>query len=256
MTDFDREVSERISTYSNNTELRTVADDFMEISANAKYSYNFRWLGQPIIQYPQDIVAVQEIIWRTRPDLIIETGIARGGSLILSASMLAMLDMCDAIESESGLDPRFSFRRVLGVDIDIRIHNRKAIEEHPMNSRIQMIEGSSIATNVIDEVKEIASKYQSVLVFLDSNHTHEHVFAELTAYAPLVNVGSYCIVYDTAIEDMPAKMFADRPWGPGNSPKTAVWEYLKEHTEFEVDKNIQDNLLITVVPDGYLKRRR
>tara|TARA_B100000686_G_scaffold353453_1_gene459147 strand:- start:1972 stop:2742 length:771 start_codon:yes stop_codon:yes gene_type:complete len=256
MTNFDREVSERISTYSNNTELRTVADDFMEISANAKYSYNFRWLGRPIIQYPQDIVAVQEIIWRTRPDLIIETGIARGGSLILSASMLAMLDMCDAIESGSEFDPRFSFRRVLGVDIDIRIHNRKAIEGHPMNSRIQMIEGSSIATNVIDQVKEIASKYKSVLVFLDSNHTHEHVFAELTAYAPLVNVGSYCIVYDTAIEDMPAKMFADRPWGPGNSPKTAVWEYLKEHTEFEIDKNIQDNLLITVVPDGYLKRRR
>jgi len=256
MADFDMEVSDRISTYSSNTELRAAAREFMEISADAKYSYNFRWLGRPIIQHPQDIVAVQEIIWRTRPDLIIETGIARGGSLILSASMLAMLDMSDAIESGSELDPRSSFRRVLGVDIDIRAHNRKAIERHPMSSRIQMIEGSSIATNVIDEVKEIASGYKSVLVFLDSNHTHEHVFAELTAYAPLIKVGSYCIVFDTAIEDMPGNMFQDRPWGPGNSPKTAVREYLKEHPEFEVDKNIQDKLLITVVPDGYLRRSR
>jgi cephalosporin hydroxylase/methionyl-tRNA formyltransferase len=227
------------------------------IRANAhKYSYHFEWLGRPIIQYPQDIVAMQELIWQIKPDLIIETGIAHGGSLILSASMLALLDMCDAIEAGQMLDPRTSRRKVLGIDIEIRPHNRAAIEAHPMASRIQMIEGSSIAPEVIAQVKAIAQGYERVLVCLDSNHTHDHVLAELEAYAPLVSVGSYCVVFDTIIEDMPPGSFPDRPWDKGNNPKTAVWEYLKTHPEFEIDKSIQHKLLITVAPDGYLKRVR
>jgi cephalosporin hydroxylase len=200
------------------------------------------------------MVAMQELIWKIKPDLIIETGVAHGGSLILNASMLALLDITEAIESGTTMNPRESMRKVLGIDIDIRAHNRAAIEAHSMASRIQMIQGSSIAPEVIDQVKKVAQDYKRILVSLDSNHTHEHVLAELEAYAPLVSLGSYCMVFDTLIEDMPADMFPDRPWGPGNNPKTAVWEYLKFHPEFEIDKSIQNKLLITVAPDGYLKR--
>lgn len=219
-----------------------------------KYSYHFDWLGRPIIQFPQDIIAMQELIWQIKPDLIIETGIAHGGSLIFSASMLALLDMVDAIDKGTVMDPGQSHRKVLGVDIDIRAHNREAIEAHPMASRIQMIQGSSIAPDIIRQVQDIAKDYQRILVCLDSNHTHAHVLAELEAYAPLTSVGSYCVVFDTIVEEMPKDMFPDRPWGPGDNPKTAVWEYLKTHPEFEIDKSIQHKLLITVAPDGYLKR--
>jgi cephalosporin hydroxylase len=227
---------------------------FFNESFAHKYPYNFEFLGRPIIQYPQDMVAMQELIWEVKPDLIIETGIAHGGSLIMSASMLALLDMCEAIEAGAVMDPKNSKRKVLGLDIDIRQHNREAIEAHPMSSRIQMIQGSSIAPEVIQQVKAVAKNYQNVLVCLDSNHTHDHVLAELEAYAPLTSVGSYCVVFDTIVEDMPKAMFPDRPWGPGDTPKTAVWEYLKTHTEFEIDKRIDHKLLISVAPDGYLKR--
>jgi cephalosporin hydroxylase len=197
---------------------------------------------------------MQELIWSVKPDLIIETGIAHGGSLVFSASMLALLDMTDAIEAGNTFDPGKSHRRVLGIDIDVRAHNRTAIETHPMASRIQMIQGSSVAREVVAQVHQIAAGYQRVLVCLDSNHTHEHVLAELQAYAPLTSVDSYCVVFDTIIEDMPVDMFPDRPWGPGDNPKTAVREYLSTHPEFEIDKSIQSKLLITVAPDGYLRR--
>jgi cephalosporin hydroxylase len=170
--------------------------------------------------------------------------------------MLAMLDMCEAIEAGVTLDPKISRRKVLGIDIDIRAHNREAIEAHPMASRIQMIQGSSTAPEVIDQVKEVAKGYKCILVLLDSNHTHEHVLAEQEAYAPLTSKGSYCVAFDTIIEDLPGEMFPDRPWAPGDNPKTAVWEYLSNHTDFEIDKSIQHKLLITVAPDGYLKRVR
>jgi len=235
-------------------EARPLTSAWMNFAQANKYSYQFDWLSRPIIQYPQDIVAMQELIWQIKPDLIIETGIAHGGSLIFSASMLALLDYCEAVEKDKALEPAKSQRKVLGLDIDIRAHNREAIEAHPLFNKIDMIEGSSIAEDVIACVHEIAKGYERILVCLDSNHTHDHVLAELEAYAPLVSVGSYCAVFDTVIEDMPADMFPDRPWGPGNNPKTAVWEYLKTHSEFEIDKSIQHKLLITVAPDGYLKR--
>lgn len=245
----------RIAKNATNTDLVRSTQGFLRESILPRYSYNFSWMNRPIIQYPQDIVAVQELVWQIKPDLIIETGIAHGGSLVMSASMLALLDLCDGIESGSVIDPKRSKRKVLGVDIDIRPHNRAAIEAHPMASRIQMIQGSSIDPGVIAKVHAIAANYSRVLVCLDSNHTHEHVLAELKAYAPLTSVGSYCVVFDTIIEDMPAEMFPDRPWAPGNNPKTAVWEYIKTHPEFEVDKKIQQKLLITVAPDGYLVRK-
>jgi len=251
---FKRECLAEVEDAGSDAIMLTATRDWVNNANRLKYSYHFESLGRPIIQYPQDMVAMQELIWQVKPDLIIETGIAHGGSLILNASMLALLDMCEAIESGSTLNPKQSSRKVLGIDIDIRAHNRSAIEAHPMASRIQMIEGSSIAPEIIEQVNSIAKDFKRVLVCLDSNHTHDHVLAELDAYAPLTSVGSYCVVFDTIVEDMPADMFPNRPWGPGNNPKTAVWEYLKTHPEFEIDKSIQHKLLITVAPDGYLKR--
>lgn len=256
MNKFENEVKDRILCNGNNADLRSAARAFSVESLSSKYSYNFSFLGRPIIQYPQDMVAMQELIWAVRPDLIIETGIAHGGSLIMSASMLALLDICDAMEAGSIFDPKESNRKVLGLDIDIRKHNLEAIEAHPMSSRIQMIQGSSIAPEVINQVKAVANNYQRVLVCLDSNHTHDHVLAELQAYAPLTSIDSYCVVFDTIVEEMPKEMFPDRQWGPGNNPKTAVWKYLEAHNEFEIDKSIDGKLMISVAPDGYLKRVR
>ena len=256
MKDFEKEVAARLAAATSNKVLKAASREFLLSTIEAHYSYNFSWQGRPIIQYPQDILAMQELIWKVRPDLIIETGIAHGGSLIFSASMLAQLDLCDAIESGEKLDPRASKRRVLGVDIDIRAHNRNAIEAHPMASRIEMIQGSSITPETIEKVSAFASKYSRVMVCLDSNHTYKHVLEELKAYAPLTSVGSYCVVFDTIVEDLPNEMFPERPWGPGDNPKTAVWEYLKTNNEFEIDKSIEAKLQITVAPDGYLKRLR
>jgi cephalosporin hydroxylase len=254
MTKFKVEVAERVADLATNAELQTIALAFMCASTKPKYSYNFTWQDRPIIQYPQDIVAMQELIWKVKPDLIIETGIAHGGSLIFNASLLALLDLCDAIESGTSINPAQSARRVLGIDIDIRSHNRLAIEKHPMSSRIQMIEGSSINPLIIEQVSSIAKNYKRILVCLDSNHTHSHVLAELEAYARLTSVGSYCVVFDTIVADMPLDTYPDRPWGPDNNPKMAVHDFLKSHDEFEIDKSIPNQLLITVAPDGYLKR--
>jgi cephalosporin hydroxylase len=243
---FKNECSEEIVVQGGDRQLSQVTREWMKQVSSCKYSYHFEWLGRPIIQYPQDIIAMQEIIWAVQPDLIIETGVAHGGSLIFSASMLELNAACGGPQNAE----------VLGLDIDIRTHNREAIEAHPMAKRISMIQGSSVATEIIEQVKAKAASKQRVLVCLDSNHTHGHVFAELEAYAPLTSVGSYCVVFDTIIEDLPARMFPDRPWGLGNNPKTAVWEYLKTHPEFEIDKRIDHKLLISVAPDGYLKRLR
>lgn len=253
---FREQVQANIDGLGRDRDMQDLSRIWLRDTLKHRYTYNFSWLGRPIIQYPQDMVAMQELIWSVKPDLIIETGIAHGGSLIFSASMLAQLDMCDAIEAGISFDPKESPRKVLGVDIDIRAHNRAAIEAHPMSSRIQMIQGSSVAPEIVAQVRQVASGYSRVLVCLDSNHTHEHVLAELEAYAPLASVGSYCVVFDTIVEDLPAEMFPDRPWGPGDNPKTAVWEYLKAHPEFEIDRNIDHKLLISVAPDGYLKRVR
>lgn len=251
-------VANNLQALASDHELSRLTAEWFNRSALSGYSYNFEWLGRPIIQYPQDMVALQEIIWRIKPDTVIETGIAHGGSLILSASILALLDLCEAIAEGTPLDPSASQRRVIGVDIDIRAHNRDAIEAHPLSRYITTIEGSSTEASTIEKVRDaMGSNYGgSTLVCLDSNHTHEHVLAELEAYAPLVTPGSYCIVFDTVIEDMSNEMFPDRPWGPGNNPKTAVWEFLRSHPEFEIDRELENKLQITVAPDGFLRRTR
>jgi len=246
MKPFDEEVEERIAANGRNAALRQAADAFLRESIEPKYSYNFSWLGRPIIQYPQDMVAMQELVWAVQPDLIVETGIAHGGSLIMYASLLELNAACGGPPDA----------RVVGVDIDIRAHNRAAIEAHPMVKRITMIEGSSVDPAVVEQVGDAAASRQRVLVCLDSNHTHAHVLAELEAYAPMTSVGSYCVVFDTLIEDLPAGMFPDRPWDPGNNPKTAVHEYLTSHPEFEIDRRVEDKLMISVAQGGYLKRVR
>jgi len=253
---FRKECADEVRLQAADDKLRQLSGEWIIAANQHKYSYHYELMGRPIIQYPQDIVAMQELIWKTKPDLIIETGIAHGGSLVLSASMLAILDLCEAIETGGIINPSLSRRKVLGVDIDIRAHNRAAIEAHPMASRIQMIQGSSIAPEIIGEVHSVAANYRRVLVILDSNHTHEHVLAELAAYAPLASLGSYCVVMDTVVEELPEELFPDRPWGPGNNPKTAVREYLETHAEFEIDEAIDNKLLISVAPEGYLKRIR
>ena len=230
------------------------SSSWLEESMRKKYVYNFDWLDRPIIQYPQDMIAIQELIWKTRPDVVIETGIAHGGSLILSASVLALLDLSDAKNAGTTLDPKKPNRYVIGVDIDIREHNRNAIEEHALSDRIQMIEGSSVDKNTIEKVKELIKPHSRVMVCLDSMHSHNHVLSELHAYAPLVTDGCYCVVFDTFVEDMPDDLFPDRPWSKGDNPKTAVHEFLEGNQDYLIDKSIEDKLLVTVAPDGYLRK--
>jgi cephalosporin hydroxylase len=252
---FELERRDRLASYAQDQAFLSQSRDWLQASMQRKYVYNFDWMGRPIIQYPQDIMLVQELIMRVRPDVVIETGIAHGGSLVLSASMLALLDMADAIETGTVMDPRHSKRRVIGVDIDIRPHNRAAIEAHPMASRIRMVQGSSVAPDVVAQVHELSAGARSVLVFLDSMHTHDHVLAELDAYGPLVTPGSYCVAFDTFVDDMPEGFFSDRPWDVGNNPKTAVRQWLAGHPEFEIDSQMQHKLMVTVAPDGILRRR-
>jgi cephalosporin hydroxylase len=240
--EYRAEKMQRIGSFGRDEEFRELSSRFRSMALERKYMNNFSWLGRPLIQLPMDAMAMQEIIWAVQPDLIVETGIAHGGSLALSASMLEMIGG----EGE-----------VLGIDIEIRPHNRLAIESHPLARRIGLIEGSSIDPAVVAQVHERARGKQRVLVCLDSNHTHEHVLAELRAYAPLVTVGSYCVVFDTFVEDMPEDyVWTDRPWGKGNNPKTAIWEWIKDHPEFEIDRSVEDKILVTSAPDGFLRRVR
>jgi cephalosporin hydroxylase len=221
-------------------EIKRLGRGLFDKASEYRYSYNFTWLGRPVIQWPQDIMALQEIIWRTKPDVIVETGIAHGGSLIFTSSMLELL----------GGDGR-----VIGVDIDIRAHNRVAIEEHPMFKRITMIEGSSIDEGIVGQVAELVGDAANVMVILDSNHTHEHVLAELELYAPMVGQGGYIAVMDTVVEDMPGDAFPDRPWDRGDNPGTALKAYLETEAgkRFEVDTELSDRLILSVAPGGYLR---
>lgn len=228
----------KIRQMAEDSEVRALTTALFLKSCQYRYSYNFTWLGRPIIQYPQDVIAIQEILWRVKPDLVVETGIAHGGSLVLSASVLELLG---------------GHGHVVGIDVEIREHNRAAIAAHPLAKRITMIEGSSVDPLVADKVLHLAAGKRRVVVILDSNHTHDHVIKELRLYSPLVRAGSYLVVFDTVIEDMPSDFFPDRSWGPGNNPKTAVHEFLAQTDRFEIDEEMQSKLLITVAPDGYLK---
>ena len=235
---FKQECKKRIEDQSRNEKLLQAGNQFTEETVKAGYSYNFSWMGRPIIQYPQDMIAMQEILWELKPDLIIETGIAHGGSLVYYASILELIGKGE----------------VLGIDIDIREHNRNEIEKHPMYKRIKMIQGSAIDESIVEQVEAHTKNKSTILVCLDSNHTHEHVLRELELYSPFVTVGSYLVVFDTIVEDLPNDMYPDRPWSVGNNPKTAVYEFLKSNNDFEINRDIDNKLLVSVAPEGYLKR--
>ena len=263
---FRKLVADNIRKIGEDRDFLGLSNIWVRESIRHSYAQNFTWLGRPVIQVPQDLYAIQELIWACRPDLIIETGIAHGGSLVTSASMLALLDYCDAVEKGTMLDPKASRRKVVGIDIDIRAHNRAAIDAHPMRHKIHTLQGSSVAPEIAREVEAHAAGYDRIMVFLDSNHTHDHVLQELELYAPYVNRGSYCVVWDTGVEDLPEGMCADRPWGKGNNPKTAVWEYMRRlerdggkardggALHFEYDRTIEHKIVITASPDGFLRR--
>ena len=191
---FKEECKNRIEAQSKNEKLLAASNKFIEETIRAGYSYNFTWMGRPIIQYPQDMVAMQEIIWDVKPDLIIETGIAHGGSLIFYASILELIGKGE----------------VLGIDIDIREHNRVEIEKHSMSKRIKMIQGSAISESIIEQVKPYTKDKQTVMVCLDSNHTYAHVLKELQLYSPFVTKGSYLVAFDTVVEDLPADLYEER----------------------------------------------
>ncbi|WGS86902.1 cephalosporin hydroxylase family protein [Methylomonas sp. UP202] len=263
---FETYVADNIRRIGTDRDFIGLSNIWVRESIRHNYAQNFTWLGRPVIQVPQDVYAIQELIWRVKPDLIVETGIAHGGSLVLSASMLALLDYCDAVAAGQALDPLQSPRKVLGIDIDIRPHNRAAIDAHPLAHKIETLQGSSISPDIVATVKARAAQAQRILVFLDSNHTHDHVLAELEAYAPLTSEDSYCVVWDTGVEDLPEGFCRDRPWDKGNNPKTAVWEYLRllrgegrqaadgKVLNFEIDKTLEHKIAITASPDGFLRR--
>ena len=225
-----------IERMASDRRLARASIDWVHASAPFEYTYHFKWLGIPIIQLPPDIIALQEIVWKTRPDLIVETGVARGGSMILYASLLELI-------GGNG--------RVVGIDIDIRAPNRRAIETHKLAKRITLIEGSSTDEQTVQKVHALARGRKRALVILDSNHTHEHVARELELYSPLVQKGGYLVVFDTVIERMPAGYFADRPWDRGNNPMTAVRQFLRRNSRFVEDPEME-KLLISAAPDGYL----
>ena len=241
---FRKECENEIRSQGEDRVFRDLSRQWIDVAQRHKYSYHFEWLGRPVIQYPQDLLAMQELIWTVQPDLIIETGIAHGGSLVFSASLLQLNASCGGPENGE----------VLGIDIDIRAHNRQAIENHPLSHRIEMIEGSSIDADIVEQVASRARHKGRVMVFLDSNHTHEHVLAELEAYGPLVSGGSYCVVFDTLIETLSEESIGDRPWGPGDNPATAVQAYLDGHPEFQIDQAMDNKLMVSVAPGGYLRK--
>jgi cephalosporin hydroxylase len=239
MTDkeFESKNKQKINSMKKDKSFVENGKSWFQDSWTHEYTNHFSWLGLPIIQLPQDIVALQEIIWKIKPDLIVETGVARGGSVIFHASLLSMIGKGE----------------VIGIDIDIRDKNRKAIEKHPLSKKITLMQGSSISKKIVNQVYKIAKNKKKILVFLDSHHTHNHVLKELELYSPLVKNGSYVVVFDTIVEDLPKNFVKNRPWNVGNNPKTAVHEFLKHNKRFKIDKNLENKLVITSNPDGFLK---
>lgn len=237
---FQEERAADIARMGQDAELRQKSLDWMLHADKYKYTYNFSWMGRPIIKYPNDMVVQQELMWKLKPDLVVETGIAHGGSIIFSAAMMEMM----------GIDGE-----VVGVDIDIRPHNRREIENHPMAKRITMFEGSSTDEELFAQVRKKAEGKKCVMVLLDSLHSHEHVYNELQLYPDLVTEGSYLILPDTFIELFPKGYYShNRPWDVGDNPMTAMRQFLQEDDRFEIDQEIDNKLMITEGINGYLKR--
>ena len=196
------------------------------------------WLGEPLLNLPQDMVALQDIIWRTKPDFIIEVGVAWGGGILFEAMLLDYIDG----------------KKVIGLDIFIPSDLRKRIMNHKkLSDRIELVEGDSTSEETIRKVKTILNGSKKVLVILDSYHTHDHVMNELKTFSQFVGKGHYLICGDTIVEHVPIQKHRPRPWGPGNNPGTAVRQFLVENDSFEIDEDLEKKLLLTCHPGGYLK---
>jgi cephalosporin hydroxylase len=232
--DFDKWRKGFLDAQSKDEDFGALSKEWFQVSVDHKYSYQFDWLGVPIIQMPGDLVMFQDIVFRTQPDLIIETGVARGGSLIFWASMQKLC----------GINGN-----VLGIDIDIRDHAINAINGSRFTDQIRLILGSSTNPEIFSEVKQIASEFKNVMVVLDSNHTHDHVMEELNLYADLVSSNNFLLVLDTVIDDLIPD--AGRNWGPGKSPKSAVIEFMAKNDDFVNMKDLEDRANLTVAPHGY-----
>lgn len=240
ISEFKKERAEAQKEMLLDAELKQKSLDWMLHADKYKYTYNFTWMGRPIIKYPQDIAIMQELVWEVKPDLIIETGIAHGGSIIFSSSMMELL-------GNGG--------KVIAVDIDIRKHNRDEIEKHPMMKNITMLEGSSVDEKIVQQIADYAKNFKKVMVVLDSNHSHEHVYRELELYTPLVSLDSYILLPDTFVEFFPKGYVTNRPWDVGNNPYTAMEAFIKTTDQFVKDESITNKLLITeAFGGGYLKR--
>ncbi len=236
--EFEQQNLNSIKAMASDEHMAELTRDWFNYSFKHRYSYHFKWMGMPIIQYPQDIIAMQELIWEIKPKYIIETGVARGGSLTFYASMLKLLG---------------GERKVIGIDIDIRKHNREKIEAHPLFDYIELVEGSSIESSTFETVKSLVNDSSPIIVALDSNHTHTHVLKELELYSQFVTLGSFLVVFDTHCEFLPQELLNDRPWGVNNNPYTAVKEFLSVDERF-VSVPYEDKLQISAAPSGFLKR--
>ena len=250
---FTKECKEEINKQSQDQLFLKLSQNWMNQSWKHKYTYHFNWLGRPIIQMPQDILALQEIIWTIKPDLIIETGIAHGGSLCLTASLLALLEL-EEIKNNSINQDQIKKRKVIGIDIDIRQHNRELIENHFLSDKIEMIESSSVNKGTFNKIKSLSKDYSNILVMLDSNHTESHVLEELNLYSSLISKNSYCIVFDTIVEKMDSEFSKNRPWNKKNSPQSAIQKFLKRNNNFVVDKTIDKKIILSMAPGGFLKK--
>ena len=222
--------------------------EWMNQTAPFKYVYNWDWAGVPVIQFPQDLIALHEVIWKTEPDVIIETGVARGGSLLFSASMLALLD----IKEKLSFDMHKTMRRVIGIDIDIRHHCIEAISSSPFSPMVSLVHGDSASPSVIKEAVAEIQKEQKVMVILDSCHSYQHVLSELHLLVPYVSSGCYLVVGDTSLEYATEANNAHKPWSTANSPLTAIQAYLASNPgSLEQDTLIKTKLLISSQHEGY-----
>lgn len=221
-----------------------ISREWVRVGWNQKYQYTFSWMGRPVIQLPEDMIRIQEAIFRINPDVIIETGVAHGGSLIFYSSLCKAMDR----------------GRVIGIDIEIRPHNRAAIEAHPLNDRITLIEGSSTAPEIVAQVKSLVKPGETVLVILDSNHTYAHVFGELEAYADLVTPGSYLVATDGIMYDLAETPRGNPEWASDN-PTRAARDFAAKHPEFVMEQPVwpfnesELDQNITHWPGAWLMRR-
>jgi cephalosporin hydroxylase len=242
---FENEVADNVRRVIQDHSLKLQSRQWLASASKYGYTYNFKWLGTTVVQLPADLICVQEIIWDYKPDLIVETGIARAGSASFYTSLLALLELNGHVQNA----------RYVGIDVEIREHARVALSKEPiLRKYATAIEGSSIDPEVVKAVSIVASEHSRVIVVLDSSHTHSHVYSELRAYAALVPKGGYIVVFDTSIEwDSEAK-WGNRPWGPGDSPSTALDLFLKEYPNFVRDRELSDKGLISVIEGGVIRR--